>query len=166
MATCQPQEGFPIVGSVSDHAFELDANSRQVEERLLLEGSILYHYFEGDRSDDSGIPFWRVVMTKGAVASKVRCMSRGAILRSIGTGDPHYGDGTYFSLNWALKDACDEVKRAHGIHIPSRNFRAVFSVRRPDLLRKFERTGGVGRSIPTEGLLNTDGLVFLGGARR
>ena len=155
---CRPQEGFSIVGRVSDEAFREDRRSAQAEVATVIGGTLVYHYFEE--------VYLRPVSSEGRICSKARCYSRTEIEASIGTDDPHYGDGAYVTCNRGLRSAHREVKLAHGQHVASRRYRVVLKVRQQAAFRKISRTGGVSRTVPEETLLEEGQPIWLGGDER
>lgn len=162
---CHPQEGFKIVGPVGEAVFRIDTISAMAENTDLTPWALIFHYFEGDDTEEhSGLPLWRVIVTQGRVASRIRCLDRQDILESMASQDPHYGDGTYATFHPDLHHAHNKVKRAHGIHVSSRQYRALFRIRKPEAFRKFSGTGGVTRTVPGEKeWLEAKDHLFLGG---
>ncbi len=106
-----------------------------------------YHYFVADDN------ILNKIITTKVIKSRTYCMCENCINRSMFSEEPHYGDGAYGTANplFYPDDTRNPISivRAHGISFNERIYRAVVRIKRPQVFRKFRRTGGVVRSQPS-----------------
>lgn len=108
----------------------------------------VYYYFDGDQLIQDGRPLVTHIMTSRAVGSVARGLSLQEIYASLGSDEPHYGDGTYVTFHGGLNDSHDEIKRNHGMGTSSRNYRAVLKVLDVQRFSRVMQTAGVGLASP------------------
>jgi hypothetical protein len=143
---CRPAEEMipedhDVIGQVSDTDIH---KVLRYEDHALEEGDYLYHYFA-----DNDI-YLEFIKKNLVTSSTAQCMCKECIERSMETEEPHYGDGAYATLNHTFSPqltVINSVTRAHGIKFEERHFRAKIRIINPSAFRKFQRTGGVVRSI-------------------
>jgi hypothetical protein len=108
-----------------------------------IEDTTVYHYIADEATA-------RRVVESGKIRFMAKCMCEHCILLSLDTDNPHYGDGAYLTLHARLnyEDTDRNVKRAHGIDIAMRKFRAIVELDPVNKFIKILQTGGVIRSLP------------------
>lgn len=161
MTTCLPQDDFDIQGTVPPSVITAHAPSARAEAQEPLPGVLLYYYFEGDRAyvGEAGTTLLARIIETRRTGSRVHCLTREQILASLGTASPHYGDGAYATAHDRLREAPEEVRRAHGLGFAAMAYRAVLLIQDGTRLRKFRMTAGVTRNRP-QGTLRLDNLIF------
>lgn len=147
---------IPLVGQAIDTDLNDMGCHRNAEDFQLEDGETFYHYFADKPEVFSSINLQRTI------ASRAYCKCSDCLNRSMKTDVPHYGDGAYGTANsgFCPHSQIDSVTLAHGINFAILPFRAVIMIHNPTSFVKFDRTGGVIRSIPQEKLTRND-LVFM-----
>lgn len=125
------------------------------EKLPLDEVMFVYYYFTADynvsaEKDFSGGLAIDLIQRHKILWGRARCLTDDALRASLLTEHPHYGDGVYITCHEDLASAVLPVKRAHGVDVARRHYRAVYEVLNHEQMRKYEQTGGVMRWLPTE----------------
>lgn len=83
-----------------------------------------------------------------SLASKARCLTSDQIMDTLGTDDPHYGDGAYVTFHSNLGGAHKDIQRHHGIRVSQHSYRAYLRIKQTNRFHRVYQTGGVGYAHP------------------